>query len=148
MFHGTHMFDRILTMNVPTLAIINGSAIAGGVFLGLCHDRMIMKDDPNFTMCLNELNFGMPICYGMANIPMYTLSKNTARHMLMGNKFTPHEALKEGVVRELYSDDSQVEAMIAKYAEEHAEKGNYRGVLKKSKTNFNMALHLCLNGPQ
>ena len=46
---------RFLTLSVPTFCVWQGHAIAGGVFLGMAHDYIIMKDDPNLMVCLNEL---------------------------------------------------------------------------------------------
>ena len=89
MYLGMQMFDRILTMNVPTLAVWNGSAIAGGVFMSLCHDRIIMRDDPKMYAYLNELHIGISFCYGMAQIPVQTLGFSTARHLILGNKMNP-----------------------------------------------------------
>ena len=32
------LMARILTLNVPTLCVLNGHAVAGGLFLSMCHD--------------------------------------------------------------------------------------------------------------
>ena len=32
------LMARILTLNVPTLCVFNGHAVAGGLFFGMCHD--------------------------------------------------------------------------------------------------------------
>ena len=142
------MFDRFLTMNVPTLAVWNGRAIAGGVFMGLCHDKIVMRDDPSIFAELNELNIGIPFCYGMSQIPIQTLNHSTARHLLMGNKLNSQDCFKEGVVRELFKDTAQLEKTIQEFAEERASQANSRPVMKASKTNINMKLHEALNGPQ
>ena len=47
-FNG--VMSRILQMGIPSLAVFNGHAIAGGLFLGLAHDEIIMKNDPKFTV--------------------------------------------------------------------------------------------------
>ena len=39
------MCARILTLNVPTLAVVNGHAIAGGVMLAMVHDQIFMVDN-------------------------------------------------------------------------------------------------------
>ena len=111
-FLGNQMFDKILTMNVPTLAVFNGHSIAGGVFLGLCHDRIIMKDDPKLYLSLNELNIGIPFCHGMAAIPKQVLSSSSARHLIMGDKIPPIEALKMDIAKELYSGNEDLEKKI------------------------------------
>ena len=39
------LYCRILTLNVPTLAVVTGHCIAGGLFLAQVHDRVIMTND-------------------------------------------------------------------------------------------------------
>ena len=48
------LFCRILTLNVPTLAVINGHAVAGGLYLAQVHDRVIMIDNPKCKLQLSE----------------------------------------------------------------------------------------------
>ena len=59
------MLKRILTVNIPSLCVVNGKNIAGGVFMSLAHDRIIMNSDPKFTTCLNEAENGKVPTYGM-----------------------------------------------------------------------------------
>jgi enoyl-CoA hydratase/carnithine racemase len=42
------LYCRILTLNVPTLAVLTGHCIAGGLFLAQVHDRVIMTSNPKF----------------------------------------------------------------------------------------------------
>ena len=51
---------RLLTMNVQTLAVINGFAVAGGTFMSLAHDRAIMNSNPKFKIFANETSISMP----------------------------------------------------------------------------------------
>lgn len=37
------LLARILTINIPSLCIFNGHAIAGGLMMGLAHDKIIMN---------------------------------------------------------------------------------------------------------
>ena len=45
-------------MNMPTLAIVDGHMMAGGVMLALAHDHCYARDDPKIKIQLNEINFG------------------------------------------------------------------------------------------
>lgn len=58
------IFARLITLNVPSLAVFNGHSIAGGIFLGLCHDQIICKNDPKIKLQLNELEFGGILPHG------------------------------------------------------------------------------------
>jgi enoyl-CoA hydratase/carnithine racemase len=41
---GLALFSRIMTLNLPTLAVCNGNVIAGGLLIALAHDKVIMLD--------------------------------------------------------------------------------------------------------
>ena len=62
------MCAKILTLNVPTLCVYNGHAIAGGALMGLAHDNIIMVDDSKFMVWLNEINNKTPIPWGMMKL--------------------------------------------------------------------------------
>ena len=62
------LFARLLTINVPSLCIFNGHSIAGGVFLGLCHDEIWMINDPKKFIWANETSFGFMIPFAMAQL--------------------------------------------------------------------------------
>ena len=40
------LLGRILTLNVQTLAVVNGHSVAGGCFLAFSHDKIIMNSNP------------------------------------------------------------------------------------------------------
>ena len=76
---GQTLFQKILNLNVPTLAVINGHAIAGGLLMALCHDRIIMVNDNKTYLVLNELKNGISFSQPDARIPMELLSPTTGR---------------------------------------------------------------------
>ena len=55
---------RVLGFSVPTLAVINGHAFAGGFMLALACDYRVQNAHRGFC-CLNELLLGMPLTPGM-----------------------------------------------------------------------------------
>jgi len=66
------------------MAIFNGHAIAGGAFLGLAHDRVIMNSNPKFTICLNEVTFGKSIPYSYVRFIKEMTSGRMGRTLLLG----------------------------------------------------------------
>ena len=40
------MLANLLTINMPSLCVIDGHVIAGGVFIPLSHDRILMANKP------------------------------------------------------------------------------------------------------
>jgi enoyl-CoA hydratase/carnithine racemase len=51
------LLAKLMTLNVPTMAVINGHAYAGGLILALAHDYRIMKQNSG-VLCLSEINIG------------------------------------------------------------------------------------------
>ena len=51
------LLAKLMTLNVPTMAVINGHAYAGGLILALAHDFRIMKQNSG-VLCLSEINIG------------------------------------------------------------------------------------------
>ena len=48
-----------MTLSIPTMAVINGHAYAGGLILALCHDFRIMASGKS-KICLSEIKMGLP----------------------------------------------------------------------------------------
>ena len=66
---------RCLDLGIPSMAVFNGHAIAGGAFLGMVHDRIIMNSDKKFIIQLNELTFGKAPPYSYTRpLPFHFLS--------------------------------------------------------------------------
>lgn len=90
---------RLLTYPMPTIALINGHAYAGGLMTAMMHDYRIMNPHKGF-LCLNELDFGAPLTSPMASIFRVKLpAMSTLRHMVLESRRYPAlEALKEGII--------------------------------------------------
>ena len=44
------VFLKIFTLNMPTLCIVNGAAIANGLYICQCHDKVVMIDNDQSFM--------------------------------------------------------------------------------------------------
>jgi Delta3-Delta2-enoyl-CoA isomerase len=93
------LWRRLITYPMPTVALINGHAFAGGLMTAMMHDYRIMNPHKGF-LCLNELDFGSPLTPPMASIFRVKLpSMSTFRHMVLESRRYPAlEALKEGII--------------------------------------------------
>lgn len=69
------LLNRVLVMNMPTMAVFNGHAFAGGLILGLVHDFRIMTNDPKRAVCLSEINIGLPLPSAYNSMCSATLTK-------------------------------------------------------------------------
>ncbi|KAF5342146.1 hypothetical protein D9611_001606 [Ephemerocybe angulata] len=96
------MLTRILTFPIPTIAAINGHCFAGGLMMSLACDYRIMTDGTkrNTWLCMNEVHFGAPWPLSFAallrgKVGDHRLQRKIA---LEGHRFTPQEALKDGIL--------------------------------------------------
>ena len=93
-----HMLKEILTVNVPSLCVVNGLNIAGGVFMSLAHDKIIMNSNPKFTTCLNEAENGKVPTFAMEQFLRTITSGKSSRTLLLGTRVTPQEAKRLDLV--------------------------------------------------
>ena len=84
---------------MPTVALINGHAFAGGLMTAMMHDYRFMNPHRGF-LCLNELEFGAPLLPPMSSIFRQKIpNPNTYRTIVLeARRFNALEALKEGLV--------------------------------------------------
>ena len=66
------MLANILTLNMPSLCVVDGHVIAGGIFIPLCHDKIIMTSKPKIKWQLNEVHIGAHIPLGLTNLVKYS----------------------------------------------------------------------------
>jgi len=92
------LWRRLIAYPMPTIALMNGHAFAGGLMTAMMHDYRIMNPHKGF-LCLNELDFGAALQPAMASVFRVKLSMTTFRNMVLESKRYPAlEALKEGII--------------------------------------------------
>lgn len=92
------LFERVLTLPVPTVAAVNGHAFGAGAMLALAHDHRVMRDDRGYV-CLPEVDIHIPFSPGMNALVMSKLSPRAAvDSMTTGHRFPADEALAAGIV--------------------------------------------------
>lgn len=81
------LFKKILTMPMPTVAVLNGHAFAGGAFLSFAHDFRFMRKDRGW-ICLPEVDLGIPlgpvflaVSQRVVSMPLLEEMQYTARRM-------------------------------------------------------------------
>lgn len=95
----------------PTVALVDGHAIAGGSVLALCCDRIIAQENPRARIGLNEVALGLrfpPRIFDMLRyrIPAATINEVILQAGLHG----PQEALRLGLVDEV-SETAEADAI-------------------------------------
>jgi Delta3-Delta2-enoyl-CoA isomerase len=66
------LMAKMIQLPLPSLAIIQGHCYAGGIFLALVHDKIIMTTNPRFKICLSEIILGL-----ILNSSLHILLKQT-----------------------------------------------------------------------
>lgn len=89
------------TLPRPTVAAVNGHAIAGGCVLALACDLRVAVDR-EATIGLNEVQVGIPFPAVPLAVTQHTLSAAYVREaLLMGALYTPKAAMTRGLVDEI-----------------------------------------------
>ncbi|RYP05707.1 hypothetical protein DL764_003632 [Monosporascus ibericus] len=92
------LWRRFLTYPMPTIALINGHCFAGGLMLAMHHDYRVFTG-PKGYMCLNEIEFGMPLMAPMSSIFRIKLAPQVYRQLVLeAHRFDGKEALSAGLV--------------------------------------------------
>jgi enoyl-CoA hydratase len=101
------------TLPRPTVAAVNGHAIAGGCVLALACDLRVAADG-DAHIGLNEVQVGIPFPGVPFEITRYALAPHRAREVtLMGALYTPEEARVRGLVDEIVEPDGVVARAVA-----------------------------------
>lgn len=97
--HLYPLFRRLLTYPMPTIALINGHAFAGGFMIAMYHDYRIQNPKRGF-LCLNEIVLGIPLKPPMRSVFMVKVQDGAViRSMILeGKRFTAQEALEAKIV--------------------------------------------------
>jgi enoyl-CoA hydratase/carnithine racemase len=127
--HG--LFGRVLGLEVPTVAAVNGHAFAAGAMLALSFDLAVMRVDRGY-LCLPEADLGLPFTPGMNALLTARLSPPVAhRAMVAAHRFTGGEALDAGIVAELAPDDQVLDRAVELAAELAAKPREALGAIKR-----------------
>ena len=76
------LWRRLLTYPMPTLALVNGHAFAGGLMLAMMQDYRVMNPHKGF-LCLNELELGVELRPPMVGVFREKVSASALRKMLL-----------------------------------------------------------------
>jgi enoyl-CoA hydratase len=99
------LFGGLYGLAVPTIAAVNGHAIAGGTILALACDYRIGADQ-DYKIGLAEARVGVPFPVAAMGIVQAELDHSVARTMVLtARNLNPRAALASGVLDELQPPD-------------------------------------------
>ena len=106
------MFGRLYGLPIPTIAAVNGHAIAGGVILMLACDYRVGAEG-DYKLGLAEARVGVVYPVAAMAIVRSELAPATAKTMVLtARNYSPREALAMGVLDELQPADRLVARAI------------------------------------
>jgi enoyl-CoA hydratase/carnithine racemase len=57
----SRVFGRVMSLNAPSVCLLNGHALAGGFMLAMSHDYRLCVDSNSVKLGMTEINLGMTI---------------------------------------------------------------------------------------
>ena len=97
------LYENLFALPKPTVASINGHAIAGGYILASACDFRIMAEG-DYRVGVNEIKVGVPYP-PMPILASFMSGRNTREVILQGKLYAPREALSLGLVDQIVSAD-------------------------------------------
>lgn len=89
----------------PTVALVNGHAIAGGCLLTLCCDHRIATKNPRTKIGLNEVALGLRFPPRVMAIVKHRVAQRSLERVVLGAElFDPDMAQEHGIVDEVLDD--------------------------------------------
>jgi enoyl-CoA hydratase len=110
------IYSKTLELPKPTIAMIRGYCIGGGLNLAICCDLRISSEHSRFAVPAAKLGLG----YGYTRLRrlLAVVGPQFAKEIFFtARQFTPPEALAMGLVNRVVPD-AEIEAYVASYAEQ------------------------------
>lgn len=105
----TDLYQYIFLFPKPTIAVINGHAIAGGCMLATACDQRLMVSG-RAKISLNEISFGASVTAGAVEMLKYCVGQKDAQAILFsGAMYAAEEAFEKGLIDRIAQDDELIE---------------------------------------
>lgn len=131
---------------LPTVALVNGHAFAGGFMTSMYHDYRVFNPSRGF-LCLNEIQFGATLKPAMSSIFREKLpNPATYRSMVLeAHRFNAKEALEQGIVDVLGGLEEAIELIEKKKLTALAGSGVYGKLRREMLRETYGILERCAN---
>ncbi len=107
------LFTTLYLYPGPTVALVNGHAVAGGCVLALCCDHRVALDQPKVRIGLNEVALGLRFPPRTLAICRRRVPRRHHEEVLLGaGLFDPRNAQRLGLVDEASVDPASAAAAV------------------------------------
>ena len=111
---GQDVLDRLAGLPMPTVALIGGAALGGGLEVALACDLRVAAEGDRPTLGLPEINLGLvPGWGGTVRLPRCIGADAATPMLLAGRVVTPHEAHELGLVDAVAPADALEETALS-----------------------------------
>ena len=110
---GLAVFDRLSALAVPTLAVIHGACLGGGLELALaCRRRVALASSAPIQLGMPEVHFGLiPAWGGISRIPHIVGPDDGLNLLITGRTIGYLLARSHGIVDRLASEGDSIESL-------------------------------------
>jgi len=127
------LIGRVLVFPIPTIAILNGLTIAGGLMFAMAHDYRFMANSEDWV-CLNEVDMGFALLPGMNAVIQCKLAPHAFRELfLAGRRIIAKDAFELGIIDFLVDDKTKIREQVHDFANKIAEKSKFKENFKALK---------------
>ena len=135
LYDFSHLCARLLAQPIPSVALVNGHAFAGGFFLALAHDYRIMRKETGF-MCLNEVEMGVQIPQALNEMGVAKLGRpGYWEAAVMAKRFSGTDAQRIRLVDRVFEEE-QILNLSRIYANQKANQGSNLDAMKRMKESI------------
>lgn len=105
---------QVSTLSIPSIAVIEGSALGGGLELALAADYRVCASHSQIKLGLPECTLGIiPGAGGTQRLPKLVGASNAKRLIYGGEIISPVEALSMGLIDQLHENPYEAAMMLA-----------------------------------
>jgi 3-hydroxyacyl-CoA dehydrogenase/enoyl-CoA hydratase/3-hydroxybutyryl-CoA epimerase len=110
---GQQLFDKLELLPVPTLAVIHGPCLGGGLELALACDYRLVIDGPGTQLGFPEVELGLlPAWGGTLRLPCVVGLQNSLQLILSARRLKAREALALGLADAVARTESELRARL------------------------------------
>lgn len=141
-----YAMEKLATMSVPSLAVINGHGYAGGFILAILHDFQSLRAE-GARMCLSEANVNSTLPLPYATACQEKLGNRVYNKLQYGIAIGAKEALADRVVDMIHASPEERQQQVATFVKTYAKYGKNRQITRENKHKINKVIIEGCRGP-
>jgi 3-hydroxyacyl-CoA dehydrogenase/enoyl-CoA hydratase/3-hydroxybutyryl-CoA epimerase len=120
---GQEAFDRLERLKIPTIAVVHGPCLGGGLEFALACRYRIARDDAATSFGVPEVRLGLlPAWGGVQRLTERVGLESSLRMLWTGSKISPRRAMELGVVDAIWPPD-EFDAGVEQFIAEQLTRG-------------------------